>query len=242
MSGVLITRPHEDAGPLAAALRSLGFDPIVEPLMEIRLLDAVVPALEPFQGVLFTSANGVRAFARLTRDRTKPVYAVGDATASTAATAGFETVRSAGGTVEDLAQLVTTCCRPADGALLHAAGVSVSGDLRGLLAAAGFDVVRVTLYRAEPATRLADEVAKAMTDGRIGCVALFSPRTAAIFVRLAAAAGLESACHTLQLLCLSEAVAAVVRGSDLAFASIRIAARPTQNDLLQLLSSCQRSA
>src|SRR5229473_1898951 len=110
----LITRPIEDAGELAAAL-----------------------SLRGVQAVLFTSANGARAFARATARRDLAVIAVGDATARTARALGFADIASAGGDVGDLAALVAARLDPRRGALLHAAGSVVAGDLAARLRAAG---------------------------------------------------------------------------------------------------------
>ena len=56
--------------------------------------------------LVFTSANGVAAFAALTPDRALPVFTVGDATAEAARAAGFAAVRSAGGDIGMLAALL----------------------------------------------------------------------------------------------------------------------------------------
>ncbi len=75
----LITRPIEDAGPLAAALAARGVTPVSEPLLAIRPRPAAAVALAGVQAVLFTSANGVRTFGRMAARRDLAVLAVGDA-------------------------------------------------------------------------------------------------------------------------------------------------------------------
>ena len=86
----LITRPEEDAAPLAAALIQRGIETSIESLLSIRTLPEAEIDLSGVQAMLFTSANGVRAFAELAAAkglagwRELPVLAVGDATARTA--------------------------------------------------------------------------------------------------------------------------------------------------------------
>src|SRR5882724_6752731 len=86
----LVTRPEEDAAPLAAALAERGIDVTLEPLLAIRPLPEAPIDLAGVQALLFTSANGVRSFAELAggRDlagwRELPVFAVGNATAAAA--------------------------------------------------------------------------------------------------------------------------------------------------------------
>ncbi len=64
----MITRPRDRSRHLAERLRSLGAEPIVFPTVKIEPadpgpLDAAVRTLDGFDWVVFTSANGVGAFA-----------------------------------------------------------------------------------------------------------------------------------------------------------------------------------
>ncbi|MGE5146680.1 MAG: uroporphyrinogen-III synthase, partial [Candidatus Eiseniibacteriota bacterium] len=196
---VLITRPRADAEALAAALAADGVDSLVAPLMTIEPVDAALD-LAGVQALLFTSANGTRTFAGKSMVRDLPVFAVGDATARAARDAGFARVESAQGAVEDLADLVRRTLDPKAGALLHAAGADVAGDLQGALGAAGFTVRRAVLYRAATADDLPAAAAAALRDGSLTAVLFFSPRGAATFVRLAAKAGVEPALRHLDAL------------------------------------------
>src|SRR3990170_4070978 len=181
----LITRPRDDAAELADALRQRGVEVGIEPLLVVEPIAGAVLDLAGVQALLLTSANGARAFARLSDRRDLPVFPVGDATAATARGLGFATVESAGGDVRDLARLVKDRLDPAGGALFHAAGSAVAGDLSGLLAAAGFDLRRAAIYEAKPVTGLTAETRAALAGGAFDLVLFFSPRTAATFVRLA---------------------------------------------------------
>src|SRR5436309_14101233 len=93
----LVTRPRADAMALAEALAARGIEAIVEPLLDIHYRDEPAPELAGVQAVLCTSANGVRALARLSAERAIPLLAVGEATAARARTEGFVEVESAGG-------------------------------------------------------------------------------------------------------------------------------------------------
>lgn len=239
---LLITRPSEDAAPLAARLAAAGFVPLVEPMLEMVWLDGPPPAVEDVQALLFTSANGVRAYTRRTPRRDRPVLAVGNATARAAREAGFTDVESAAGDVHALAELVARRSDPAAGVLLHVAGATVAGDLAGMLAQQGFTVRRLTLYDARPAHALTPATAAALTDEqpdhRLDGVLIFSPRTARSFVSLVAEAGLVPRCRTVDVYCLSPAVAEAVCTSPsgpVPWRSVQVAARPDQDALLSLL-------
>src|SRR3546814_8833044 len=87
-----------------------------------------------------------------------------------------------------------------------------AGDLQGALGGQGFTVLRAVLYDARPAESLSPEGTRAISEGSIDAVTLFSPRTAGTLADLIAAAGLASACGRMAALCLSPAVAAAEIG------------------------------
>jgi len=234
---LLITRPREDAEPLAAALAERGIEAVLEPLMSIADVAGAAGApemdMDGVQALLITSANGIRAFSRHESRRDIAVFAVGDASARAAADLGFDDVRSAAGDVDALAALVRDELDPGRGALLHIAGTHVAGDLSGKLEAAGFEVRRRVLYRATAAEHLSPETVSELKAGTLDGVLLFSPRTAGLFVKLAAAAGLEGACQSLVAYCLSQAVAD--NADSLPWRQVTVASKPDQRTLLDAI-------
>jgi uroporphyrinogen-III synthase len=234
---LLVTRPQPDGDALAARLAALGIESVVAPLMTVAPVPDAAADLGGVQALLFTSANGVRAFAHISPERGLPVFAVGDATARAAREAGFAAVESAGGDTDDLVNLVTSRLDPAEGALFHAAGRDVAGDLKGALESAGFTLRRTVLYRAEIAAELPEPAARALGDLGLDGVLLFSPRTATTFVSLVAAAGLTSALADITAYCLSGAVAAAAQGTH--WGSISIAPRPELDALLEVVAEDQ---
>ena len=228
---VLVTRALADAVPLARRLAAAGVEALIEPLLEIHF-HAAGAELDGVQAVLVTSANGARALAAAGARRDLAVYAVGDASAQAAAEAGFHPVHSAAGTVEDLAARVVAELDARAGRLVHVAGTHVAGDLAGHLTAAGFSVERAVLYEARPARALGDVATQALRAGSLDAVLFFSPRTAAAFVSLVAAAGLAEHCRRLDALCLSRSIAEAL--ADVEWRKVAIAARPEQQALLAL--------
>jgi uroporphyrinogen-III synthase len=230
----LVTRPREDAEPVAAALRARFIEPVIEPLLAIRFraegAQVLGPLLDGAQAVLFTSANGVRAFAAAAPRRGLAAFAVGDATAAAARAAGFTVVASAGGNVADLAALVRRRLRADDGALVHAAASVGAGDLAAALGGAGFTLRRAVLYDAVPAQQLSRETVALLEQRALALALFFSPRTAESFVRLVRAADLGDACRAVSALALSPAVAAALGGID--WSAVHIAAAPSAAALL----------
>lgn len=230
---LLITRPREDAEPLAALLGERGIETALEPLMSIIDSDTPAPDLSGVQALLITSANGIRAFARRVADRDIAVCAVGDASARAAGDLGFGDVASASGDVEALAAMVKADRDPGAGALLHVAGTDVAGDLSGLLEAAGFEVLRAVLYEARAAESLSGETREALEARTLDGILLFSPRTAALFAELVTDAGVSETCRDLIAYCLSPAVAE--KAQSLAWRDVVVATEPSQEALLRAL-------
>lgn len=209
---ILLARPREDAERLAPKLVARGHEVLIEPLINIVPVPGVAIDLDGVQAVLFTSANGVRAFAGAVPRRDLPVYAVGDATAEAARLAGFTAIESAGGDVRDLVRLVRERIGPDGGALLHAAGSAVAGDLAGTLEEAGYTVRRAVLYGAWPVDKLSAPAAAVLAAKAVDLVVLFSPRSAETFVKLVQAAGLADSVSRVVMLGLSPAVATAAAG------------------------------
>lgn len=229
----LVTRPQADCGEIAEALRSRGFDPVIEPMLSIRFLDAPAPSPDPYQSVLLTSANGARALARLVAWRDLPVWAVGEASAAEARRLGFVTVRAAGGDVAALAGLVGQELDPKAGKLLHVAATRLAGDLAGSLSTLGFSVDKAVLYEAEPARELSPALTDLVSKGGLDLALFFSPRTAMTFVTLARGRLDPQGLRETRALALSPAVADVLNG--LPWRAVKVAAKPSLPALLGLL-------
>ncbi len=230
---ILVTRPRGEADLFAVALAMRGHDAVVAPLLDIVVDDAPPLDLAGVQAVLFTSANGVRAFAHTQKRRDLKAFCVGDATAAAARNAGFGAVESASGDVETLAALVQKRLDPKDGTLIHATGTAVAGDLAGVLGAEGFDVRRVQLYRADTATKLPDDAAEALRHGRIDVVTFFSPRTAEIFARLVHEAGLGDKLARVTALALAPSALEIAREQGCRFKAAIAADQPNETALLE---------
>jgi len=233
---VLVTRPIEDAVPLARNLEANGFTVVIESLIKIRFLEGAALDLSGLQALAFTSANGVRALTYKAPDEIDKgltVFAVGRATAAAACAAGFEDVRSADGDVGELAPLIIGACPPAAGAVLHVAGSARVGDLIGALQGAGLDARRAVLYEAVAAQAFMEPLRRDIEAKDIDAVLIFSPRTSALFVSLMTDAGLAPFAQSMSLVAMSPAVAAAA--ALLPWGAVKVAEMPEQEALLAAL-------
>lgn len=201
---------------------------MVAPLFEIRSLDVVLPS--DADAVLVTSGNAVKALPGWAR--TRPIFAVGAATAQRVRDAGFGQVRSADGDAATLASLV---CRelPAGRRLLLLVGKGQGEPLAALLREHAALVIRCPVYEAVPAPHLPEVAHQALLGRTIGAALLFSAEAARCMVRLVQEAGLEQTVDVAEACAIGPA-AAVALGS-LPWRRIRTAAHPTQDEMLALL-------
>lgn len=237
---LIITRPEEDARAVAAALGGLGHHPILAPLLTIRLRQPIGIPERAYQAVLITSANGARAIAgaaRIASLQKARAFAVGSASAMAAYDAGFLSVFEAEGDVAALASSVQDLLRPEAGPLLYVSGSVTAGDLERALRQKGFDVDRLVAYDAVPAEALPEDCARALREGRADGVLLYSPRTAAIWVVLVSAAGLQGAAKRLAHYCLSRNVAAELARAWGDGVSLHVANRSDESALLDLIGA-----
>ncbi len=233
---VLNTRPDTDSADLLAALEERGFRHLSAPMLNIAFPAPVQPLdMTVYQAVIFTSANGVRAFVKLTDDRSLPAYCVGDATARTCRAFGFGDVHSANGDIHDLAALIRKMVDPRRGSLFHPAARKTAGDLGQMLLADSYQIDRQTVYEARESRTLPQHVLEALRNHHIDAILFFSPRTAETFVKLVRSYKLERDLSKTSAICLSPAVQSKI--SDLTWHRTRVASQPTQEYLLSELGS-----
>lgn len=201
----------------------MGLEPVIAPLIEIRVLTPPLPDFADFDGLIFTSRNGVAAFAHLGPPPSvldMPVFTVGEATAGAARQAGFTQLTSADGDVDALAELIRN--RAPGLNLLHPGALQSAGDLAGTLAGVTA-VVALPVYEAISTDLLPPAV--------FDVVLIHSPRAAR---ELAARLPLDQAAGRVAIV-ISPPAAAPLAGRD--FAAVCIAETPDETALLDTLKA-----
>jgi uroporphyrinogen-III synthase len=243
---VLVTRPQPDDETTAASLRARGFEVLKAPMLRFEAVAFQEDADARFGAVIVTSANALRgiephlAGSRLLK---LPLFAVGEHTASSARSLGFESVIPASGDAAALRDLVLASVktralkktRP----LLYLAGADLARDLAGELGARGFTVVTQTTYRMAPVPGLPRETVEAFAANRIEAALHYSRRSARAFLEAARAAGVEISALSIPQCCLSDGVATVLR--DAGATQLMVAASPDENALFGALDRALRA-
>lgn len=222
-----VTRAEPDASRTASRIDARGGTAILAPLLEIHAAPDLERDLSGVQALLFTSANGVRAFGdRLARVR---VLAVGDATAVEARNLGCANVTSADGGGAALAALALQILDPAAGSVVHVSGQHIASDIAATLKQAGFDAERRIAYEARAVSQLPFALANRLASAppQIDRMLFHSARAAEIFTQLSRREDSAS----LTAVCLSNAVAEAAASSP--WTRIIVASRPREDAMLE---------
>ncbi|MGL4636835.1 MAG: uroporphyrinogen-III synthase [Beijerinckiaceae bacterium] len=226
---VLITRPVESAADTCAALAKAGHETLSSPLFSVVPIQHAISG--SFDAVLATSGHAPRLLADDTSQGIKllPFYAVGDATAAAARTAGFATVHSARGDGEALAALLKN--HTANGSrLLYLAGVP-RRDTAIQTLAADFQLTTIEVYQTLPVASLDTKIVAALKQGKLDAVMHFSPRAAEVFLNLAEKAGVQMHIQNVLHVCISTAT------QDKRMIRTSVAQHPTLEGMIAALTA-----
>lgn len=230
---VVLTRAVADAQASAARLAALGFETILLPVT--RLVVVALPPLPPVDLVVATSRHAFAGLAaRPPEERatllTRPLYAVGAATAAAARAAGFADVHVAAG---DAAALVELLARSkAAGRALYLAGADRKPTVEAALARLGLATRLLVAYAAEPEAW--SDRQRAVAVGAAGASVLhYSRRAAALFVKQLDEAGAQARLEGFRHLALSKDAGAPIRDRGL---RVLCPERPNEDDLFALLA------
>ncbi|MFT6461675.1 MAG: uroporphyrinogen-III synthase [Maricaulis maris] len=218
----------------------MGIDPIISPVLDINFRARIDASLDGVQALVFTSANGVRAWGPRRPERDIQVFAVADATAQAARDIGFKRVHSAQGDVTSLANLIRRKLNPGKGSLLHVRGIHVSGDLSGALKPEGFKVRDAIGYGAVAVDALGEEAIAAVISGAPVSVLIHSARGAKTFLDLLRKFGLHHWLGSVTALGISRNALAPLEGAG--FGALVAASVPNEEALLALLDDSSELA
>lgn len=230
---VLVTRTWPGCDETARRLVREGFEPIVSPCLDIVPSQASLLELDNVAGLVFTSANGVRAFCERSPARGLVAWCVGPATAAEAQSEGFGDVRNANGDAGELTAFIACQADPGDGRLIHVANDAAAGELVKSLRKRGFDVEFAALYTTRPAKALQPGAAQALQDGTLSVVLLHSAKGAAGLAPLLRQASISK----VSAVAISERAAAPIVA--LPWHEVSIAEAPNEDALIKALRMCQ---
>jgi uroporphyrinogen-III synthase len=220
---LLVLRPEPGAAATLARAVAAGFDAVAAPLFMVAPIAWEPPDPRDFDALMLTSAHAVRlAGTALVRFHPLPVFAVGEATAAAALSAGFARVEAGAG---DAAALVA---RMAGAGVAHA--LHLAGREHRRIDDAPVRITRVIVYGADPVPALPPAARAALDRGAVAL--LHSPRAGALLADLAERAGIDR--NVVRVVAISAAAA-----RD--WPAAAVAATPTDDALLAAAARlCQK--
>lgn len=232
---VLVTRPEPDASNTARLLTALGFDPLILPLTKTAGLPEQAEVKGKFDAVVVTSSNALRHASDnlLAALAGTPGFAVGDHTAEKLKSAGFSAVKSANGDAEALARLAIDQTL-AGARIAYLCGVVRRPDFEAALVSAGRTVVPLETYNTIRLNPPEDEVESALGGQDVDAALVYSAESAAALSDLLKRSAASKPLSKTVFCCLSARVATAL---DVQVAQIRVAKRPEQEALFDVLKA-----
>jgi len=185
---LLIIRPQPGADATAHRLRAAGHAPILMPLFSIEHLPVQRISADGYDAILLTSGNAARAaVAFLTQDHTKPIYAVGSATASALHNLSVPVAKTGSEGFEALVRVVV-----ADG---HQRLLWLAGEDHSTIPHIDDARIDIEIVYRSATVSMPDDFVRQVTES--DAVVLHSSRAARHFAELCAITGLSCADVTL---------------------------------------------
>ena len=227
---VLVTRPKQDAQEIADIIKATGYDVQCEAFLRVVLHDVAhdlaLDNLQQYEGLIFTSRNGVRSFCHNNPKRDFEVYAVGKATATMAREFGFQRVHvSQDGHVASLQELLG---KNRHNKLFYVRGKHITRALKSE------NIDELIAYHTDIVEGIDPDVMLKMVQGAYSDIMLFSARTAEAFMCVLKDCDDLSAFKRTRCLCLSDSIAKVV--SVLRWKKLEVAGRPNIKNIVDLLN------
>ena len=211
---VLLTRPQKDSERIAPDFKTLGYEIIISPILDIKNFDVTLP---PHDIICLSSKNAIPALQNVPKNT--PLFCVGSHTKRLTQNLGFSTITTAP-TAKDLCALL----KAQPGKILYLAGALTTLDFSERLK----NCTKVICYEAVPLNTLTVDVLK----NPITHIPLYSMRSAELLHKLLRKNKINLGGIT--ILALSIEIAQSVKDFD--FKEILIAANPTHQSLLTLLT------
>lgn len=237
---IVITRTRPDADALASKLDALGYDSLIEPMLDVSATHAPTTH-DPLcvEGLVVTSAQALRHLNTLVREiafRHKPLYAVGPKTAALAIEMGWQNVHDGGGDVRALGSFLNTRKEIGSSSrLLHVCGRDIAKDTKASLESVNCKIWDWVVYESDAVQALSPDFQNALRAGRIKGVLFYSARAAAAFASISRENVQTYDTKGMIFLCLSKAVLESL--SSLENAGAYVAKTPDEDALLDVLKA-----
>ena len=207
---ILLTRPLEDCSEMIIKFKSLGHEVSHLPLLRVDKLDYEEINFSDINGIIFTSANGVKFLDHKNIDKNLLCFCVGSSTEKKARSIGFQNVIAAEGNVGNLKELVLQNFNQKDGALIYISGETVSVDLDQQLLKEGYNIKRIINYRTSHNEKFDKNFIEVLKSNMPDIVYVYSKNSASSFLKFIKIYKSESLWMNTNLMCLGEKTSSIL--------------------------------
>ena len=186
-SYTLILRDAGRALPLKEILVKNNINVLIEPIYEIASIKYEPIDFNKYQALLITSANTVKILAKTnSKEKIKIIetYCVGKVTEKYALEAGFNCIRTNSKSGKTLADEVIKRVKSNNKKILIAGVKNLAYDPIPSFKDANISAEHIVVYKKIPHKKFSHSCSVLLTNNNISDVVIYSPETAAIFMRL----------------------------------------------------------
>ena len=224
---ILITRPlHQSRRLKKSLVEQFGenLEICISPILEIKSFRVKIN-LSFFDGIIFTSENGVKAFTNLNKKTDKKIYCVGAYTSEIARKSGLIVAH----TEKDVGDLKTWLIEnDAERRLLYLCGQHISNNLEMAFEESKITIVSQIIYDQLP-RKLSPGAIQFLSDVRPVLLPIFSERSYEILSRQ-----FQSSMKSPRIaICLSSAIANKVKDDE--FEKVLISVQPDLESLIKVV-------
>lgn len=229
---IILTRPTVDSQHLQAVLAPRGYECIISPVMEIEAFVSVIPE-KPYDGLIATSHNAFFAAGRLESLFLKPLFVVGEQTASIAHEIGFRHIIEGNGTASDLVSEVLTYFPRRTEYLLYLRGRDINFELGQALNQERYKLDEYTTYQSIPTDTLTPQALQIITGDTSALIPFFSKNSACYFLNLVNKLDLRKHLKKHRAVCLSPGISNLLIESE--WRKILTCKTPNRRSFIELL-------
>ena len=207
---ILLTRPLEDCSEMIVRFKSLGHKVSHLPLLDVERINFGEINFSEFKGIIFTSANAVKHLDTKKIDKKILCFCVGDSTEKKTRSLGFQNVISAGGSVQNLRELILQNFDKKKGKLIYFSGEIISANLDQQLINEGYSVKRVINYRTNHIEKFDKKFVDDLRLNIPEIVYIYSQNSASSFLNFIKVHQLDGEWMNANLMCIGEKASSIL--------------------------------
>lgn len=232
----LVTRPLNESVNFAKNLEELGFSTIIQPLIEINVINAQINH-DKDNIYLLTSVNTLPSIKNLKKDAN--IFFIGDLILEHLEKAGFNNITKLAYKASELVEKIKER-NFYNKKFIYLSGNDISVDIDKELRKAGYEAERIIVYEALQIENIDDEVLNLIKNRKINNIAFFSSRTIDAFMKLVGKYSLEKCLSDTNLFSLSNNISNIAL--SMVWKKVIVCQEPSLKSMIKLIIDEKRNS